>query len=324
MSENLLEVRDIKTFFYTAKGIVRAVDGVSISIGKGETLGIAGESGCGKSTLAYSIIRLVPPPGKIVGGEAFFTGRDVLKLSEEEFRREVRWKGISMIFQGAMNALNPVYKVGDQIAEPLVLHKGLSKAEAYKRTYELLQMVGIDPRRAYNYPHELSGGMKQRVMIAMALSLSPSLVIADEPTTALDVVIQAQIMNLLKNLKKELGISIILITHDLALIAEISDRVAIMYAGKIVEHGLSEQIYYNPLHPYTRGLVLSVPKLRGELRELAWIPGAPPDLRQPPPGCRFHPRCNVMMPSCAKEEPPLIEVEPGHYVACWLYSSGSR
>ncbi|MCS7128274.1 MAG: ABC transporter ATP-binding protein [Sulfolobales archaeon] len=324
MSENVLEVKDIKTFFYTAKGIVRAVDGVSISVRKGETVGIAGESGCGKSTLAYSIIRLVPPPGRITGGEVFFMGKDVLKLSEEDFRKEVRWKGISMIFQGAMNALNPVYKVGDQIAEPLILHKGLSKTEAYKRAYELLQIVGIDPRRANNYPHELSGGMKQRVMIAMALSLNPSLVIADEPTTALDVVIQAQIMNLLKNLKKELGISIILITHDLALIAEISDKVAIMYAGKIVEYGLSEQIYDNPLHPYTKGLVLSVPRLRGELRELAWIPGAPPDLRQPPPGCRFHPRCNVKIPLCIKEEPPLIEVEPSHYVACWLYSSGSR
>jgi len=322
--ENVLEVKDVKTFFYTAKGVVRAVDGVSINVRKGETLGIAGESGCGKSTLAYSIIRLVPPPGRIVGGEVLFMGKNVLKLSEEDFRKEVRWKGISMIFQGAMNALNPVYKVGDQIAEPLMLHKGLSKTEAYKRVYELLQIVGIDPRRAHNYPHELSGGMKQRVMIAMALSLNPSLVIADEPTTALDVVIQAQIMNLLKNLKKELGISIILITHDLALIAEISDKVAIMYAGKIVEYGLSEQVYDNPLHPYTKGLVLSVPRLHGELKELAWIPGAPPDLRQPPPGCRFHPRCNMRMPLCTKEEPPLIEVEPGHYTACWLYSSESR
>jgi len=321
--ENVLEVKDVKTFFYTAKGVVRAVDGVSINVRKGETLGIAGESGCGKSTLAYSIIRLVPPPGRIVGGEVLFMGKNVLKLSEEDFRKEVRWKGISMIFQGAMNALNPVYKVGDQIAEPLMLHKGLSKTEAYKRVYELLQIVGIDPRRAHNYPHELSGGMKQRVMIAMALSLNPSLVIADEPTTALDVVIQAQIMNLLKNLKKELGISIILITHDLALIAEISDKVAIMYAGKIVEYGLSEQVYDNPLHPYTKGLVLSVPRLHGELKELAWIPGAPPDLRQPPPGCRFHPRCNMRMPLCTKEEPPLIEVEPDHYTACWLYSSGS-
>ncbi|MEM2383628.1 MAG: ABC transporter ATP-binding protein [Desulfurococcaceae archaeon] len=323
MFENVLEVKDVKTFFYTAKGVVRAVDGVSINVRKGETLGIAGESGCGKSTLAYSIIRLVPPPGRIVGGEVLFMGKNVLKLSEEDFRKEVRWKGISMIFQGAMNALNPVYKVGDQIAEPLMLHKGLSKTEAYKRVYELLQIVGIDPRRAHNYPHELSGGMKQRVMIAMALSLNPSLVIADEPTTALDVVIQAQIMNLLKNLKKELGISIILITHDLALIAEISDKVAIMYAGKIVEYGLSEQVYDNPLHPYTKGLVLSVPRLHGELKELAWIPGAPPDLRQPPPGCRFHPRCNMRMPLCTKEEPPLIEVEPDHYTACWLYSSGS-
>ncbi len=318
-SEVLLDVRNLKTYFYTTKGVVKAVDGVSVKLNKGEVLGIAGESGCGKSTFAYSIIRLVPPPGRIVGGEIYFMGEDILKLSDEEFRKKIRWKGISMVFQGAMNALNPVYTVGDQIAEAIMLHEGLSKREAYSRVYKLLQLVGIDPRRAHSYPHELSGGMKQRVMIAMALALNPPLVIADEPTTALDVVVQAQIMNLLKRLQRELRMSIILITHDLSLIAEIADKVAIMYAGKIVEYGTADQVYNNPQHPYTKGLLASIPRLRGELRKLEWIPGVPPDLSNPPPGCRFAPRCKFKFDPCDKEEPPVIEVEPGHYVACWLH-----
>jgi len=299
---------------------VRAVDGVSFKLNKGEVLGIAGESGCGKSTLAYSIIRLVPPPGRIKSGEIYFMGENVLKMDRETFRKKVRWKGISMIFQGAMNALNPVYTVGDQIAEVIMIHEGLSKREAYVRVYKLLSLVGIDPRRAHSYPHELSGGMRQRVLIAMALALSPSLVIADEPTTALDVVVQAQIMNLLKKLQRDLKTSIILITHDLSLIAEIADKVAIMYAGKIVEIGTSEQIYYNPQHPYTKGLLAAIPRIRGEITKLEWIPGVPPDLRNPPPGCRFAPRCKFKFEPCDKEEPPIIEIEPGHYVSCWLYA----
>lgn len=319
-SNVLLEVKDLYTYFYTTKGVVKAVDGVSFTLNKGEVLGIAGESGCGKSTLAYSIIRLVPPPGRIKSGEIYFSGENVLKMDRETFRKKVRWKGISMIFQGAMNALNPVYTVGDQIAEVIMLHEGLSKREAYVRVYKLLSLVGIDPRRAHSYPHELSGGMKQRVMIAMALALSPSLVIADEPTTALDVVVQAQIMNLLKKLQRDLKMSIILITHDLSLIAEIADKVAIMYAGKIIELGTSEQIYYNPQHPYTKGLLAAIPRIRGEITKLEWIPGVPPDLRNPPPGCRFAPRCKFRFDPCDKEEPPIIEVEPGHYVACWLYA----
>ncbi len=318
-SEVLLEVKDLKTYFYTTKGIVKAVDGVSFTLRKGEVLGLAGESGCGKSTTAYSIIRLVPPPGRIVGGQIFFEGRDLLKMDNESFRKEIRWKKISMVFQGAMNALNPVYTVGDQMAEVIMLHEGLTKKEAYARVYKLLQMVGIDPRRAHSYPHELSGGMKQRVMIAMALALNPPLVIADEPTTALDVVVQAQIMNLLKRLQREYKMSIILITHDLSLIAEIADKVAIMYAGKIVEIGRAEQIFYNPQHPYTKGLLASIPRIRGEIKKLEWIPGVPPDLRSPPPGCRFHPRCRFRFEPCDKQEPPLIEIEPEHYVACWLY-----
>ena len=321
MSSNvLLEVKDLYTYFYTTKGVVRAVDGVSFTLNKGEVLGIAGESGCGKSTLAYSIIRLVPPPGKIKSGEIYFMGENILKMDRETFRKKVRWKGISMIFQGAMNALNPVYTVGDQIAEVIMIHEGLSKREAYVRVYKLLSLVGIDPRRAHSYPHELSGGMRQRALIAMALALSPSLVIADEPTTALDVVVQAQIMNLLKKLQRDLKTSIILITHDLSLIAEIADKVAIMYAGKIVETGTSEQIYYNPQHPYTKGLLAGIPRIRGEITKLEWIPGVPPDLRNPPPGCRFAPRCKFKFEPCDKEEPPIIEIEPGHYVSCWLYA----
>jgi len=318
VNEVLLDIRNLKTYFYTTKGVVKAVDNVSVKLNKGEVLGIAGESGCGKSTLAYSIIRLVPSPGKIVSGEIYFNGENILKYSDEEFRRKIRWKGISMVFQGAMNALNPVYTVGDQIAEVIMLHEGLTKKEAYTRVYKLLALVGIDPRRAHSYPHELSGGMKQRVMIAMALALNPPLVIADEPTTALDVVVQAQIMNLLKRLQRELKISIILITHDLSLIAEIADKVAIMYAGKIVEFGTAEQIYYNPQHPYTQGLLSSIPRLRGELEKLEWIPGVPPDLIKPPPGCRFAPRCKFRFEKC-DSEPPVIEIEPGHYVACWLH-----
>ncbi len=320
MPEKLLEVIDLKTYFYTTKGIVKAVDGVSFTLNKGEVLGLAGESGCGKSTTAYSLIRLVPPPGRIVSGKIMFEGKDLLRLSDEEFRREIRWKKISMVFQGAMNALNPVYTVGDQIAEVLMLHKGLTKKEAFEEAKKLLSMVGIDPRRVRSYPHELSGGMKQRVMIAMALALNPPLVIADEPTTALDVVVQAQIMNLLKKLQREYNMSIILITHDLSLIAEIADKVAIMYAGKIVEFGTAEQVYGNPQHPYTQALLRSIPRLHGEITKLEWIPGTPPDLISPPPGCRFAPRCNHVMDICNKEEPPVIEVEPGHYVSCWLHA----
>jgi peptide/nickel transport system ATP-binding protein len=320
MSEPLLQVKNVKTYFYTMRGVVKAVDDVSIEVNKGESLGLAGESGCGKSTLAFTIIRLVPQPGRIAGGSMFFQGVDITKMSEEEFRKKIRWKGISMIFQGAMNALNPVYTVGDQLAEVLVLHRNYTKKEALAEAAKLLQMVGIDPRRLKSYPFELSGGMKQRVGIAMALALNPPLVIADEPTTALDVVVQAQIMNLLKKLKRELGTSIILISHDLSLIAELADKTAIMYAGKIVEYGLSDYVYKTPKHPYTQGLLGSIPRLRGEIRDLTWIPGIPPDLIKPPPGCRFHPRCKYAMEKCKKQEPPIIEIEKGHYVACWLYA----
>jgi len=318
MSESLLEVKDLKTYFFTQRGAVKAVDGVSFTLNKGEALGIAGESGCGKSTLGLSLIRLVPPPGKITSGEVLFEGKNILAMDDEEFRREIRWKGISMIFQGAMNSLNPVYTIGDQLAEVFMLHKGYTKDEAIEESKKLLTLVGIDSSRIKSYPHELSGGMKQRVLIAMAIALGPKLVIADEPTTALDVVVQAQIINLLKRIKMEQKTSIIFITHDLSLIAEIADKVAIMYAGKIIEQGTSDQIFNNPLHPYTSALLGSIPRLRGELKELTWIPGVPPDLSSPPQGCRFAPRCPYATSRC-KEEPPNIEVEKGHEVSCWLY-----
>jgi len=316
--EYLLEIRDLKVYYYTSRGVVKAVDGVSFSLRRGEILALAGESGCGKSTLGYALMRLVPPPGKIVGGVVKFNGEDITLLSEEEFRRRIRWKGISMIFQGAMNALNPVVRIGDQLAEIYKIHLGLPKEESYKRAQELLKMVGLDPKRFYSYPHELSGGMKQRVVIAMALALNPPLVIADEPTTALDVVVKAQILNLLKYLQREKNMSMIIISHDLSLLAEIADKVAIMYAGKIVEHGPADKVYSKPLHPYTVSLLESIPRLGGEISRLRGIPGEPPDLGSPPPGCRFHPRCPYAMDICRIKEPPMVELGPDHRVACWL------
>ncbi len=316
----LLVVQNLRVYYYSLRGIVKAVDGVSIEVDRGETLALAGESGCGKSTLGFALLRLVPPPGRIVGGRILFDGTDLVTLPEDVLRREYRWKRISMIFQGAMNALNPVRTIGDQIAEAIMIHeKNVTKREALERAAELLKMVGIDPKRVKSYPHELSGGMKQRVVIAMALALNPDLVIADEPTTALDVVVQAQIMNLLKTLKKERNMAMIMISHDLALLAEIADKIAVMYAGKIVEYGPSDVVYENPMHPYTQLLLRSIPRLRGP-KELVWIPGQPPDLRTPPPGCRFHPRCPFAMDVCRREEPPMIEIEPNRYVACWMYA----
>ncbi|AEM39434.1 oligopeptide/dipeptide ABC transporter, ATPase subunit [Pyrolobus fumarii 1A] len=321
----ILEVRDLHVHYYTLRGVVRAVEGVSFTLERGEVLGIAGESGSGKSTVAYSLLRLVPPPGKIVKGSIVIDGIDIMKLSEAELRSKVRWQKISMVFQGAANVLVPVYTVGYQIAEPLIIHKGLSKKEALERAKELLKMVGLPPSFVNRYPHELSGGQKQRVVIAMALALHPNVVIADEPTTALDVVVQAQILNLLKRLKKELGMSMILISHDLSVIAELADKVAIMYAGHIVEYGPAERVYTNPQHPYTRALLAAIPRLRGPKSKLRYIPGSPPDLRNPPPGCRFEPRCSEapseLREKCRRELPPLIEVEKGHYVRCWLHAA---
>ncbi|MEM0026346.1 MAG: ABC transporter ATP-binding protein [Ignisphaera sp.] len=318
MAGAVLSVRDLRIYYFTSRGAVRAVDGVSFDVEEGDVLGVAGESGSGKSTLGFGIMGLVPPPGRIVGGSIVLDGVDLTKLSEDELRK-IRWSKVSMVFQGALNVLNPVVRVGDQMAEVLVVHKGLSKDEAMKIVEEHLKLVGLPPDVARRYPHELSGGMKQRVVIAMALLLRPRLVIADEPTTALDVVIQAQIMNLLKRIREEEKVSMIFITHDLSLIAEIANKVAVMYAGKIVEMGSSDDVYSQTLHPYTQGLLNSIPSIRRR-KGLSWIPGSPPDLRNPPPGCRFHPRCPFAMDVCRREEPPLVDVGNGHMVSCWLYT----
>jgi peptide/nickel transport system ATP-binding protein len=313
----VLRVENLKVYYFTTRGVVKAVDGVSFVVDEGDVLGVAGESGSGKSTLGYAILGLVPPPGRIVGGRVILDDIELTALSEDELRK-IRWSKVSMVFQGALNILNPVMRIGDQMAEILIHHKGVSREEALKVVREHLRMVGLPLDVVKRYPHELSGGMKQRVVIAMALLLKPRLVIADEPTTALDVVIQAQIMNLLKQLKEEEKLSMIFITHDLSLIAEIANKIAIMYAGKIVELGSSEDVYAKPLHPYTQSLLNSIPSIK-QRKRLSWIPGAPPDLRDPPPGCRFHPRCPFAMDVCRREEPPFIEIEKGHYTSCWLY-----
>jgi len=315
----ILNVNNLKAYFLTIRGAVRAVDNVSFSLEKGESLGLAGESGCGKSTLGYALINLLPPPGKIMEGSILIDGIDVAKLSEDELRKKVRWKKISMIFQGAMNALNPVYTVGYQMSEPLIYHEGMNKKEALEEAKRYLELVGLSRDVVNRYPHELSGGMKQRVMIATALILKPTVLIADEPTTALDVIVQAQIINLMKKLKRELGISIIFISHDLSIISEIADRVAIMYAGRIVELGSSDSVYLKPKHPYTQALLRAVPRIKGKKEKLTFIPGAPPNLIEPPSGCRFHPRCPYAFDRCIREEPELKQVESGHFVACHLY-----
>lgn len=318
----LLEIEGLKTYYMSLKGPVRAVDDVSLSLDRGRVLGIAGESGCGKSTLAWSILGMVPPPGKIVAGSIYVDGIDIVKLSEDELRSKIRWKKVSMIFQGAMNSLNPVYTAGAQMEEVMIYHAKMSKLDARRRVYELLESVGLDRSIANRYPHELSGGQKQRVVIAMALALEPDIVIADEPTTALDVVVQAQILNLLKRLQREKGLTIILITHDLAVIAEMADEVAIMYAGKVVEYGPSDYIFYKPRHPYTHLLMRAVPKLKGAKESLIYIPGQPPDLINPPKGCRFAPRCPWRMEECSED--PGIFKDDGWTVSCWLPKRGVK
>lgn len=313
----LLEVKDLKMYYeILGKGEVHAVDNVSFSLDKGETLGIVGESGCGKSSLAITILRLLPINGKIYGGEMLLNGEDILNMDLERFRREIRWKRISIVFQGAMNALNPVIKVGDQIAEAIMIHEKISKKEAMKRVIELLEMVGIDASRATSYPFEFSGGMRQRAMIAMALALNPEILIADEPTTALDVIVQAQILKLIKDIQRKLKLSVILISHDISMVSELSDRIAVMYAGQIVELGNIVDVYVNPLHPYTKALLSSVPSIKEKRRKLKSIPGAPPNLLNPPSGCRFHLRCPFKIDLCAEKEPDFIRASKGHFVKC--------
>ncbi|MCL6450823.1 MAG: ABC transporter ATP-binding protein [Acetobacteraceae bacterium] len=319
MTETLLDVQGLKTCFYTEDGVVPAVDGVSFHINRGETLGMVGESGCGKSVTSLSIMRLIPwPPGRIVEGKVWFEGQDILAKSEPEMRK-IRGNEISMIFQEPMTSLNPVYTVGDQIAEAIQLHQGLGRREAARKTVDMLRLVGIPlpERRAHEYPHQLSGGMRQRVMIAMALSCNPKLLIADEPSTALDVTIQAQILELMKRLKRELGMAILLITHDLGVIAEMAQRVVVMYAGRIVEEADVISLFRRPLHPYTDGLLHSIPRIDAKKGRLHVIEGVVPNPLNLPPGCRFHPRCPYAAEVCRKEEPPLEEAGPGRRVSCW-------
>jgi oligopeptide/dipeptide ABC transporter ATP-binding protein len=322
----LLEVKGLKTYFYTEDGVVRAVDGVNFEVYPGEVLGIVGESGCGKSVTSLSIMRLISKPGRIDAGEILLDGENLLNLSEEEMTK-VRGNRISMIFQQPQTALNPVFKVGDQLAEVLSVHQDLGKDAGQKRAVELLKMVGVpDPeRRVEAYPHELSGGMAQRVMIAMALACIPELLIADEPTTALDVTIQAQILDLMRDMRREMGTSVILITHDLGVVAEMAERVAVMYAGEIVEQTDVQSLFDEPLHPYTQGLIGSIPVL-GEIKEkLDVIPGSVPNLVNLPPGCRFAPRCQARVKYalniCTDVKPELEEVKTGHQVRCWLYQN---
>jgi peptide/nickel transport system ATP-binding protein len=323
MTEPLLEIRGLKTHFETDDGVVQAVDGVDLTIARGETVGVVGESGCGKSVTAMSVLKLIPmPPGRIVGGQVLWRGRDLLVLPAADMRR-IRSKEIAIVFQEPMTSLNPVYTVGAQIAEVVRLHEGLGRRAALERTVEMLRLVQIPnpERRVYDYPHQFSGGMRQRVMIAMALSCDPALLIADEPTTALDVTIQAQILELLQDMKSRFGMAIMLITHAMGVVAETAQRVVVMYAGKVIEEAAVEQLFGNPRHPYTQGLIRSIPRIdmaaAGRSR-LEAIPGVVPSLIDPPQGCRFESRCPYAMAICREASPPLREIEPGHKVACVL------
>ncbi|MHB1397511.1 MAG: ABC transporter ATP-binding protein [Trichloromonadaceae bacterium] len=314
----LLEVRNLKTYFFTSRGLVKAIGGISFNLDEGETLALVGESGCGKSMTALSLLRLVPAPGRVVEGEILFDGEDLLRLPLEEMRR-IRGNQMAMIFQEPMTALNPVFRVGEQIGEVLRLHKGLDARQAEAAAVELLQQVGIPApgQRVREYPHQLSGGMRQRVMIAMALACDPRLLIADEPTTALDVTIQAQIMDLLNELKSERKMATLLITHDLGVVAESTDRVAIMYAGLIVEYAPVKEIFARPTHPYTQGLLACIPRLGEKKGRLTPIEGLVPSAADLPPGCSFLERCPERFAPCATKMPPLLEIAPGHFVRCW-------
>jgi peptide/nickel transport system ATP-binding protein len=318
----VLSVRDLRLHYFTSKGVVRALDGVGFDLAAGETLGLVGESGCGKTTTGVALLNMPSPPGRIVSGSVTIDGAEIVGMRDRDLRTRVRWSKISMVFQGAMNCLTPVYTVGGLMRETFrehadAAHREDAEAEDLMRRY--IGMVGLPEHVLGRYPHELSGGMKQRVVIAMALFLEPKVVVLDEPTTALDVIVQAQILNLIKALKRELSLSYIFITHDLATEAEVADRIMVMYAGKVAEVGTNEQIFgaRGPLHPYTQKLLDATPRLHRKVSELAFIPGAPPDLVDPPPGCRFAPRCPFARGKCRAEEPPVATLEPGHQAACW-------
>ena len=325
MTQPLLDVIDLKTYFFTDRGVAQAVDDVSFRLHPGRTLAIVGESGCGKSVTALSVMGLIPqPPGRIVGGQILFDGKDLVGLPESRMRR-IRGNQISMIFQEPMTSLNPVFRVGDQIAEVLQLHQKLDRKAALDKTMDLLQQVGIPSpeSRVGDYPHQMSGGMRQRVMIAMALACDPRLIIADEPTTALDVTIQAQILELMRNLSESTGAAILLITHDLGVVAETAERVVVMYAGRVVEEADVGPLFNAPLHPYTRGLMRSIPGVSDDERvRLEAIPGVVPSLLALPSGCKFNARCRHAFDRCTAEEPPLITPRDGHPVRCWLYEEG--
>ncbi|MFJ5764771.1 ABC transporter ATP-binding protein [Lysinibacillus sp. NPDC093210] len=320
--DTVLEVKNLQTYFYSSEGVAKAVDGVSFTLHKGETLGIVGESGCGKSMTSLSLLRLVPsPPGKIINGEILLNNTDLLKISEEELRK-IRGNKISMIFQEPMTSLNPVLTVGEQIAETIRLHQGLSRKEAWQQAVEMIRLVGIPApeKRAKQEPYQLSGGMRQRIMIAMALACTPDVLIADEPTTALDVTIQAQIIDIIRNLQQQLGMSIIFITHDLGVVSEICDKIAVMYAGQVVEEGSTDSLFAKPLHPYTNGLIQSLPKLYEDQEELSTIHGTVPSPYHYPNGCRYAERCPFATELCRAQQPELITVESDKKVRCWMYS----
>lgn len=317
----LLEVNHLKTYFFTDDGVSKAVDDVSFEVDEGHTLGIVGESGCGKSVSCLSVMRLIQdPPGKIVGGEVWFNGENLLELKEAEMRK-IRGNSISMIFQEPMTSLNPVFTCGNQIMEALILHQHMTKEQARERAIEMLHQVGLpDPeQRISEYPHQLSGGMRQRVMIAMALSCNPALLIADEPSTALDVTVQAQILDVLRDLQQRFNMAIIIITHDLGVIAEMAERVVVMYAGKIQEDADVYTTYKKPLHPYTAGLQKAIPRVHADMGRLYVIEGTVPNPLDFPPGCKFHPRCSEVMDKCRHREPELVTIAPGHKVRCWLH-----
>ena len=318
----LLDIRDLRVAYLTTRGPVKAVDGVSIAIQPGEVVGLAGESGSGKSTIAHAILRILHPPALITGGQAIFEGRDILEMDDTELG-QFRWSKVSIVFQSAMNALNPVMKIRDQLTDGMRQH-GLSKNEANERALTLFDLVGIEPQRLDSYPHQLSGGMRQRAVIAIALALNPPLLIMDEPTTALDVVVQKDILQQIATLREKLGFSILFITHDLSLLVEMSDNIAIMYAGEIVERAPARELFEQPMHPYTLGLMNSFPSISGDRHKLTGIPGSPPDLVAPPSGCRFHPRCSKVMPVCSKVAPLINASTSSHSVACHLFDENLR
>jgi len=322
MAQNILSVRDLALHYFTSKGVVRALDGVSFDLAAGETLGLVGESGCGKTTTGVALLNMPSPPGRIVQGSINLAGTEIVGMRDRDLRTQVRWSKISMVFQGAMNCLTPVYTVRSLMQETFHEHSDTSRlegAEVESLLKHYIGLVGLPEHVLGRYPHELSGGMKQRVVIAIALFLEPKVIIMDEPTTALDVIVQAQILNLIKALKKSLSLSYIFITHDLATEAEVADRIMVMYAGKVAEIGTNEHIFgtRGPLHPYTQKLLNATPRLRRKVSELAFIPGAPPDLIDPPPGCRFSPRCPFARAKCRTSEPPVTLIEKDHTVACW-------